>query len=55
MVFYDNGNVQYECNYKKGKLHGDFITYYYDGTICSEAKIEDGKVIGQMNVYPHSE
>ncbi|MFN6039240.1 MAG: toxin-antitoxin system YwqK family antitoxin [Bacteroidota bacterium] len=40
--FYDNGKLKQSCQYKNGKLHGEWIEYNYLGQILSEGTYDNG-------------
>ncbi len=45
--YYDNGAVQFEYNYKNGKLHGITTEFYESGVKKTETTYKAGKIIAQ--------
>jgi len=43
--YYENGQIEFESNYKDGKADGKAISYYPSGQIKSEIEYKDGKKI----------
>jgi len=43
--YYENGQIEYERNYKDGKLEGKSISYYENGQIKYEENYKDGKKV----------
>ena len=53
--WYDNGQLYYQENYKKGKRHGDLIAYWEDGSrrrhdTFKNGKLKSGKVWNRKGV-----
>ena len=46
-VYFENGILRYKGDYKKGKMHGSFITYNEDGSIEKDytGTFENGKKV----------
>tara|TARA_A100001011_G_C14056889_1_gene734409 strand:- start:249 stop:617 length:369 start_codon:yes stop_codon:yes gene_type:complete len=42
-------------NYKNGKLHGEHIDYYADGTIHIKGLFKEGKRVGEWSYYNHND
>ena len=51
MSYYQNGNIEYESEYKNGNLHG--VTKYWDESenLISEATYSNGKLHGLWTSY----
>ena len=49
--YYDNGNLEFEVNYKDGKKEGLFKRYYENGNLKSEGNFKDGKLEGLSKLY----
>lgn len=45
--YYDNGQIQQEGFYKKGKVHGEWISYDMNGQKVAIGKYENGKKVGK--------
>ncbi|MBC7413126.1 MAG: hypothetical protein H7331_11820 [Bacteroidia bacterium] len=43
--YYDNGQMEYECNYINGELEGDYIEYNREGSIKRVLKYREGREI----------
>ena len=44
-AWYENGQKNYEDNFKDGKLDGKKTTWHENGQIKSESNYKDGKLI----------
>ena len=42
-IWYPNGNLSYELNYKDGKLHGLYRYWHPNGKLCHEENFRNGK------------
>ena len=51
IVYWENGNIYLEENYKDGKLDGFWKYYYENGNICQEKNYKDGKMNGPWKHY----
>jgi Uncharacterized protein conserved in bacteria len=49
--YYENGQIAIKCNYKDGKLHGEYIRYYEDGQIKTKYEYIDNKIHGECIEY----
>lgn len=49
--FYKNNNIEFEKNYKNGKLDGKFIRYYENGNISNEVVFINGIPTGYKQFY----
>ncbi|NOU60187.1 TonB family protein [Marinifilum caeruleilacunae] len=49
--YHENGNIQSEEYYRKGKLHGEVKTYYASGNLKEISIYKDGKLHGESIHY----
>jgi len=49
--YYENGQIDYEENYKDGKLDGKLTGYYENGQIRGEGNYKDGEQDGKYTFY----
>jgi hypothetical protein len=47
----ETGILKVECNYYRGKMHGNRIDYYSNGVIASKESYENGKLDGYVYFY----
>jgi antitoxin component YwqK of YwqJK toxin-antitoxin module len=50
-TYYGNGNLALSKNFKKGKVHGDFITYYESGTVHETKEFDVSFQSGDHFIY----
>ncbi len=50
-VFYKNGRVKQEKNYKNGELNGNLVSYWDNGLVHTKGQYENNKRIGVWNTY----
>ena len=50
-LYYDNGALKWEANYKDGKLEGLSKGYYANGYLESEGNFKDYKLEGLLKLY----
>jgi antitoxin component YwqK of YwqJK toxin-antitoxin module len=50
-IYYRNGSLRLEKNYKDGELDGKYILYYKNGQIYEERNYKDGKEDGKYTWY----
>ena len=53
-LYYDNGALKAERNFKDGKLEGDYRVYYENGTLKEEGHYKDDKLDGVLKKYYNS-
>jgi hypothetical protein len=53
-VYYDNGIIFYEQNFKAGELDGYIRIYYENGQLREEGKFIKGKATGVFKLYNKS-
>lgn len=46
-----SGELEYEGQRKDWEIHGDFVSYYKNGKVSIEGKLNMGKYIGEWNYY----
>ena len=51
ILYYENGQIKEEKNYKDGKKDGKWIWYYKNGRIKFENNYKDGELNGKMTSY----
>ncbi len=49
--YHDNKQLYQSKTFKNGKLDGDFLSFYYDGSICQRGNYINGKISGQWERY----
>lgn len=49
--FHDNGKIQQQGLYKKGKLHGKWVSYNAQGNKVAEGTYENGAKVGTWFFY----
>ena len=50
-VYYDNGTLKAERQFKDGKLNGVYRAYYEDGVLKAEGNYQDDKLEGVLKRY----
>jgi len=50
-VYYKNGRVKQERNYKNGLLNGNLISYWENGLIHTKGKYKESKRIGIWKTF----
>ena len=53
-VFYKNGKIKQEKNYKNGKLSGNLISYWENGLIHTQGKYKNNKRVGTWKTFNRS-
>ena len=51
MVYYNNGKVKMERNFKEGKLEGPYKIYYDNGVLKEEGSYKNDKLDGVLKRY----
>jgi antitoxin component YwqK of YwqJK toxin-antitoxin module len=46
--YYDNGQVEYEGNFKDGERDGLYVTYHENGQLWYKGNFKDGKLDGPL-------
>ena len=50
-VYYENGQIQQECEFKNGIENGKFTEYYENGNIYKDVTFKNGKLNGLFKEY----
>tara|TARA_B100001250_G_C19732176_1_gene759041 strand:- start:182 stop:805 length:624 start_codon:yes stop_codon:yes gene_type:complete len=50
-IYYENGNLKVQANYRYGKLNGSFISYYKNGVVESEGYYKNHQRKGFWKFY----
>ena len=49
--YYNDGSIEYIGKQKDGVIHGDFVSYYNNGTKSIEGELDMGQYIGEWNYW----
>ena len=50
-VFYKNGRIKQEKNYKNGELNGNLVSYWENGLVHTKGKYKDSKRVGTWKTF----
>lgn len=51
LFYYENGQLQWNQNWKKGKLDGDYSAYFENGKLKAKGVYKKDKKVGEWNYF----